>query len=164
MKSDWFKSKLQHRSGAMALLMALTLPREGSCGNGSMSSPARRNFRQAQELALVWLTGCWDTAPAPRPGQPPCPPSSAAPDAQLQFRALRVPGPVGSADTGHSAHLRHDLLSLLIALHSQLAPERSRLFDWRIPTFGKTWLLLLLSNSGAWHLHCLADCAPILKI
>lgn len=44
---------------------------KGSSGNGSVSSPARRHFRRAQELAPVWLTRRWDTAPAL--GQPRCP-------------------------------------------------------------------------------------------
>lgn len=107
--------------------MAVQTPR-GKAALAMAACPprARRNFGRAQERAPVWLTGRWP---------------------QRELRGC--PRPAGSADTGHGAHLRHDLLSLLIALHSQLAPERSRLFDRRIPAFGEAWLLLLLSNSGA---------------
>lgn len=68
-----------------------------------------------------------------------------------------------TGDTGHGPHLIGWPPFPTNYITPPAGSRRSRLFDWRIPAPQWAWLLLLLSNSQAWHPHCSANSVPILK-
>lgn len=141
---------------------------EGSCVHVGSGFHYARGSRRPQGLPWPEQTGSWASRNQSHVLLSPVLTDRVLKPLPELFRLL-LPGCTPArlhactGDTGHGLHLIGWPPFPTNCITSPAGSRRSRLFDWRIWAPQRARLLLLLSNSQAWHPHCSADSVPILK-